>query len=133
MYYFSRSSKEKLITCRLDLQFICNEAISVMDFSVIWGRRNKQEQNFAYKYGFSKKKWPESRHNFEPPRLSEAIDLAPYPIDWTDKDRFILLAGIIKGIAYENGIRIRWGGDWDGDNDLKDQTFFDYCHYEITD
>ncbi len=32
--------------------------------------------------------------------------------------RFYFFAGIVKGIAWELGIGVRWGGDWDSDNDL---------------
>ena len=27
--------------------------------------------------------------------------------------------------------RIRWGGDWDGDTDVKDQKFMDLPHFEL--
>jgi len=46
-------------------------------------------------------------------------------------------AGYVKGVAtmlYKNGTiksRIRWGGDWDSDTDLKDNTFNDLPHFEI--
>ena len=30
-------------------------------------------------------------------------------------------------------IKIRWGGDWDSDNIMKDQTFNDLPHFEIID
>ena len=60
-----------------------------------------------------------------------ALDVCPYPIDWNDKDRFYNFAGLVKGIAISMDIKIRWGGDWDGDNDLKDQTFFDLPHFEL--
>ena len=37
------------------------------------------------------------------------------------------------GRAVELGIRLRWGGDWDGDNELRDQTFNDLVHFEVID
>ena len=37
----------------------------------------------------------------------------------------------VRGVAYKMGVEIRWGGDWDGDFDLKDQTFMDLVHFEI--
>jgi peptidoglycan L-alanyl-D-glutamate endopeptidase CwlK len=35
------------------------------------------------------------------------------------------------GIAAKMGIKIRWGGDWDRDEELHDQTFFDLPHFEL--
>ena len=94
---------------------ILKEAIHIYDFSVLCGHRGKDEQNLAYKKGFSKLKFPESKHNSIP---SRAVDIAPYPIDWDDHKRFYELAGIIKGIAHEKGIEIRWGGNFRGWKDL---------------
>ena len=34
------------------------------------------------------------------------------------------------GVAAAEGIKIRWGGDWDRDNDLADQSFNDLVHFE---
>lgn len=78
--------------------------------------------------GFSKVRFPNSRHNVNP---SLAVDVAPWPIDWMDTERFIYFGGYVKGIAAQLGIPIRWGGDWDGDFELKDNLFNDYGHFEI--
>ena len=40
------------------------------------------------------------------------------------------MAGLVLGIAAVFGIKIRWGGDWDSDNDLNDQKFMDLAHFE---
>ena len=105
MPYFSIRSKEILSTCHPDLQDICNTAIQIIDFSVIWGLRDKEQQNDLYNKGLSKLMWPYSKHNIANPefeKYSKAVDIAPWPIDWTNKLRFILLAGIIKAIAFIN-------------------------------
>ena len=39
--------------------------------------------------------------------------------------------GFVKGVASQKGIKIRWGGDWDSDNDLHDQNFIDLPHFEL--
>jgi peptidoglycan L-alanyl-D-glutamate endopeptidase CwlK len=62
---------------------------------------------------------------------SEAADIAPAPIDWDKVDRFKVLGGIVIGVAFMMGIPIRWGGDWDGDLDLRDQKLMDYGHIEL--
>lgn len=35
------------------------------------------------------------------------------------------------GVATMMGVKIRWGGDWDLDTDLKDNTFDDLPHFEL--
>ena len=64
-------------------------------------------------------------------KLRTLTVLAPYPIDWNDKERFYFFAGYVKGIASQMGIELRWGGDWDSDNQLHDQTFMDLPHFEL--
>ena len=44
---------------------------------------------------------------------------------------FSYLAGIISGIARTMGYIVRWGGDWDSDFDVRDQTFNDLGHFEL--
>ena len=127
---FSKISKERFNTLELDLQLILTYAIRVYDFKIIGGHRVRAEQDRVFSKGLSKVEWPNSKHNSFP---SRAVDIAPYPIDWDDRERFVYLAGIIKGIAATKDIAIRWGGDWDQDNDLHDQSFMDLPHFELVD
>ena len=78
--------------------------------------------------GNSKVKFPNGKHNKSP---SVAVDVAPYPIDWKDRDRFHYFGGYVLGIAAMMGLRIRWGGDWDMDTQTKDNKFDDLVHFEI--
>lgn len=128
MAKFGTRSNEKLMTVHLDLQRLFREVVKHYDCAVICGRRGEEEQNEYYRTGTSKLKFPQSKHNKTP---SLALDVCPYPIDWNDKDRFYHFAGLVKGIAISMEINIRWGGNWDGDNDLDDQTFFDLPHFEL--
>ena len=128
MYHFSQGSKDRLNTLHPDLQFLLHKAIMIMDFSVTWGVRNETEQNTIFEKGASKLQYPDSKHNKEP---SQAVDIDPYPIDYKDVRRYYILAGIMKALAKEHNIKIRWGGDWDSDNDLTDQTFNDLAHFEL--
>jgi hypothetical protein len=41
------------------------------------------------------------------------------------------IAGRIIAIGLEEGIVIRWGGDWDRDGSVLDQKFDDLFHFEI--
>jgi len=135
------------------LQKICNEGINYVDFSILYGHRNKKDQNSRYPK-YTKLRWPNSRHNKFP---SRAIDVAPYIKPYgtiTGHDQqirqiaalknishlaarqfvfkaYARLIGILEGIAFKEGIGIRVGLDWDGDFDLLDQTFNDLAHIEL--
>jgi len=105
---FGQKSQDKLATVHPKLQQIMNEAIKEYDFTVLWGYRDKQLQNSFYRRGTGLK-WPNSRHNVKP---SLAVDVAPWPIDWLDEQRFVILAGLILAKARELKIEVVWGGLW---------------------
>lgn len=106
---------------------IVTELSDYMNVSVIQGFRGEAEQNAAVAAGNSKTPWPESAHNTQP---SIAIDIMPYPIDWKDVKRISYMAGMIRMIGASKGYAIRWGGDWDCDGEVNDQTFHDLPHFE---
>ena len=125
---FSNRSKERLATCHADLQKLFNIVIKTYDCSILEGHRSHARQEELYAQGKSKLRAGLSKHNTSP---SRAVDVAPYPINWNDRNRFYHFVGYVKGIADHLGIPIRCGADWDGDHDLKDQTFFDLPHFEL--
>ena len=108
-YYFSQRSKQALATVHQDLEAVLREAIKYYDFSIICGFRGEQEQNRAYNSGHSRLRWPQSRHNQQP---SGAVDIIPWPSQWTDKAEFLYMAGLVMGIAGAMGIELEWGGRW---------------------
>ena len=97
-----------------------------MDVTIIEGLRTKERQAELLTQGKSKTKY--SKHI-----VGKAVDLAPYPIDWNDRDRFHYMGGMLRGIANELNINIRWGGDWDSDGETKDNSFDDLVHIELLD
>lgn len=135
---FGTRSQRNLDSCHPYLQLILNKAIQYYDFSVLRGHSSKKEQLELFKKGRKKTggEWviinksaivtncdgykKISRHNYKP---SMAVDIAPYPINWADTERFRELSYIIKVIAGMYGIRITWGGDW--------KKFKDMPHYEL--
>jgi len=125
---FGKRSRRNLSEAHPSLQKLFNEVIQVIDCAVIEGVREKEEQDRLFESGKSKVRWPASKHNSVP---SCAVDVIPWPVDWNDRERFVYFAGIVKGVASQLGVSIRWGGDWDSDNDLKDQSFNDLPHFEI--
>ena len=125
---FGRTSRKRLETCDEDLIFLFEEVVKYFDCTVLEGHRSKRLQNKYFKEGKSKLKFPDGNHNKKP---STAIDVVPYPIDWEDRERMTYFAGFVKGIAIMLGIPIRWGGDWNSNNDLKDNNFDDLPHFEL--
>lgn len=127
---FSQKSLDRLWTCDKRLQKVFNEVILHVDCTILEGFRSKSAQDEYYRTRVSQVQWPDSKHNSNP---SRAVDAVPYPIDWQDHRRFYLFAGFVKGVALMQGIKIRWGGDWDGDWTWKDQKFHDLPHFELVD
>lgn len=151
MSEFGRSSRAKLNTCHPELQRVADVVIQEMDHTIIYGWRSEQIQMALYKAGKSTKAFG-SKHNHvlairknlvaasgDPwtsamlpgVKQSNAIDVAPWPIDWKNINRFRLLAGLYLGVAVALGIKLRWGGDWDRDfSELDEKGLRDFGHLE---
>lgn len=103
----------------------------VADISLISGHRGKEEQNKLFRERKSKLEFPQSKHNQYP---SLAVDFQPYPYPKYNPKLWAALAYVaahaIK-IGQEEGVCIRWGGDWNRNGDLTDQNFDDLFHLEI--
>ena len=134
---FSITSNDELFSCERRLQKLFNRVVQTSDCTILEGYRSQiaQDKNFAD--GISKVKWPHGKHNKRP---SKAVDVAPYPIPknwgsdhWKDLVKFYEFAAIVRYEAVQMGIKIRWGGDWDGDGDYRDQKFDDLVHFELID
>lgn len=62
----------------------------------------------------------------------EAIDFGPVRPDWGDRGFWLVLGGVFRCVAIQEGISVRWGGDWDGDWKFDgDQSFWDFPHHEL--
>lgn len=119
MYSLSKKSQERLLECHPDLQLLMNELIKELDVTILCGQRGEKEQTDAFNGGFSKVQFPNSKHNKSP---SLAVDVAPYPIDWNNIDRFNDMCDRIERIAKDKQIEIRLGRDF---------KFRDYPHIEL--
>jgi peptidoglycan L-alanyl-D-glutamate endopeptidase CwlK len=106
-------SRERLLTCHPELQVFvmkvaegveAGECEGVDDITVLCGWRGEASQNEAFRAGNSKLQWPNSKHNSVP---SNAVDIAPYPVDWDNKVAFSRLRIYAKGIARGMGLDIR--------------------------
>lgn len=114
------------------LQRVCNRILlEVADVSLLCGHRPELEQNQAFKDGTSELQWPEGNHNSFP---ALAVDLQPYPRPTSKKKLWASLAyiaGAAIQIAKEEGVTLRWGGDWNQNGDLTDNNFDDLFHLEV--
>ena len=140
---FGKKSKSLLEQVHPDLQLVLNTAIDIIDFTILDSTiRTLEQQKQFVKEGKSKtlnskhlKKFV-AKYNKE---YSFAVDCCPYPIDWNDRERFCLMAGIILGVAKvlkDEGLiksNIVWGGDWNKNGITKDEKFSDCPHFEIKD
>lgn len=140
----ARRSDQRLVTCHPEIQEVVRLAIkNGPDFTVphLGGAREPFEQEGLVKDGFSKRL--DSLHVVgEERELSDAIDLAPWPVIWPDLEtqawaefldaikRFHVLGGYIMGIAASKDIELRWGGDWNRNWIYTDQSFHDLGHFE---
>lgn len=129
---FGKRSLKNLSEAHPDLQRLFHKVIQEYDCTVIEGHRPEAEQNKMFEQEKSKLKWPDSNHNKIP---SYAVDVVPYPINWSTNKwnmyRFYHFAGFVRGVALEAGIKIRWGGDWNGNFKHNDQNFHDLPHFEL--
>ena len=130
---FGAESLKQLATLHPKLQDVLKDAVKHFDFAIVEGYRGQEAQDKAFATGRSKLPWPKGNHNKSP---STAADCAPYPIDWSDRAdsirRFCYMAGFIMCSARALNIPIRWGGDWNHNDDLRDEgTFRDWPHFEL--
>lgn len=127
MFKFSKKSLLKLNHSAIHplIKKLMLEAIktSPLDFTIIETVRTIEQQKVNVKKGVSKTM--KSRHipSTNKSGLCEAIDIAPYPINWKDIKGFIELSKHIKKTALKLGIKIEYGGDW--------KSFKDYPHYQL--
>jgi peptidoglycan L-alanyl-D-glutamate endopeptidase CwlK len=152
MANYGVKSQTALNTCATDLITVFDEVVLYFDNMIIYGNRSQGDQFELYKQGRSfingewvitdksrvvtyKDGWSKpSKHNLVP---SEAVDAVPYPVRWKDTDRMYYFAGFVLGIAArlkaEGKIThdIRYGGDWNRDTNVMDETFMDLVHFEI--
>ena len=125
---FGQKSRAALSSAHPFLQLLFEQVVADFDCSVTCGHRGEADQDKAFEEGKSQVRYSDGKHNKLP---SNAVDVVAYPIDWGDSTRQAYFAGQVMAKARSMGIPLRWGGDWDGDTDLKDQDFDDLVHFEL--
>ena len=120
---FGKKSQKRLIGVDAKLVSVLNETIKHFDFTVIEGVRSLETQKKYVARGASKTL--KSKHID-----GKAVDIAPYPVDYDDEERFVYLGGFILGVASQLGVKLRWGLAGERDTYTKDTRFRDAGHFE---
>jgi peptidoglycan L-alanyl-D-glutamate endopeptidase CwlK len=119
-FTLSEKSREKLEGVDIRLVRLVEQAIkeTTMDFAVTEGLRTPERQKQLVNDGFSQTL--KSKH-----LTGHAIDLVAIvdgKLSW-EKEHYTPLAEVMKKVANDQGINIRWGGDF--------KSFFDGPHFEL--
>lgn len=153
-YVLGKRSNAALEGVHPDLQRIVRRAIQLtkQDFMVCEGLRTQERQYELYAQGRTvaelrragvptrilaqpgkpKVTWVlKSNHMAKPDGLGHAVDLVPYPVDWTDLRKFDAIKDAMFAAAKELGLRLRWGADWDSDGRPREKGETDNPHFEL--
>ena len=155
---FGKKSKIQYDTLHSDLQMILDWGIKTcrVDFSLLEGHRPVEKQFEYYKKGreFIGGEWvltnpkakitnidgifTKGKHNYNP---SLAVDFTVYvpgkpELMWDAIHLTYVGASLImiSDFLFNEGLiehKLRWGGNWDLDGDLSDNTLYDRPHVEL--
>ncbi len=94
-----------------------------VDLTVTCGIRSLEDQQKAFKGGFSKLDGVNKKSKHQ---LGKAIDFIPYPFNgWDDRESFRKVGEELKFCANYLGIRHTYGGDF--------RSFIDLPHFQLND
>ena len=96
--------------------------ISEVDFTVLEGVRTLERQRELYAQGRTAPgkivTWTMKSRHIE----GKAVDLVPYPLDWNDLEKFNKIKDAMFQAAKELDVNLRWGADWDGDENYREMV-----------
>lgn len=126
--HLSEKGKALLSQCKQPLQDVINKSFEKMPFDITIlpsTVRTEQEQRDNVAKGVS---WTmKSKH-----LTGEAVDMAPYPVDWKDLSRFEEMAKVVFEASKELNIPVKWGGTWKSTTDgWKQNKKYDGPHFEL--
>ena len=105
--------------------------ISEVDFTVLEGVRTLERQRELYAQGRTAPgkivTWTMKSRHIE----GKAVDLVPYPLDWSDLEKFNKIKDAMFQAAKELDVNLCWGADWDGDGNYREKGEYDSPHFEI--
>lgn len=115
-----------------DLVRVVKHAAGLIPLTVIEGVRTRERQAELYAVGRTKPGIPSTWTLNSKHCDGLAVDLAPLPLDWTNRASFLALAGAMFAASQRIGVAIRWGGDWDGDGVIGERGESDLVHFELS-
>jgi peptidoglycan L-alanyl-D-glutamate endopeptidase CwlK len=128
----SIKNPERLTNVHPKLIALLAEVAAYVDIQIIEGERSLAAEQANIDKGASKLTDPKNcLHVVQADGFVHAVDYARYPVDWKDTNGFYFLGGFVCGMAKARGIHVRFGGDWNGDLNIHDQSFNDLDHIEL--
>lgn len=138
MFSLGTRSRANLAGVHPDLVRVVERAIELtaQDFTVIEGVRTIERQRQLYAQGRTQPgpvvTWTmHSRHFAGPDGYGHAVDVVPWPVDWSSPAKFDAIAQAMFDAAAELGVSIRWGADFDQDGIPRERGEVDSPHFEL--
>lgn len=103
-----------------------------LDFSVVEGPRSIDQQAKYFRNGLSKTL--NSKHLFQNDGFGHAVDLCPVgfkTMDDVTDEAWCMLAEAMFNAAYDLGLVIKWGRNWETKYSCDRASFCDQPHFEI--
>lgn len=136
-FQWSQRSRQLLEGLCPELRRVVDRALGfrVLDLTIVETVRSRERQEQLFADGKSRVQWPYSKHNVTTQHpLARAVDVAPCVggrLSW-DSRHCLVMAGIVLAAAKAEGVHVRWGGNWDEDDEpITDQDFQDLVHFEL--
>lgn len=124
----SKKGQSLLATRKQALQDVINKSFEKMPFDITILAstvRTEEEQRANIAKGVS---WTMKSKHLD----GRAVDIAPYPVDWNNLERFVVMAAHVLAAADKLGIRVVWGGTWAPTTEgWQKNKRFDGPHFEI--
>jgi peptidoglycan L-alanyl-D-glutamate endopeptidase CwlK len=137
-YALGPQSRARLQGVHPDLVKVVERAIELtdQDFMVLEGVRTPARQKELYAQGRTapgpKVTWTLNSNHFINSKtgFGHAVDLVPFPVDWSHT-KLDVVSKAMFAAAWELGVPIRWGADWDRDGKPREKGETDSPHFEL--
>jgi peptidoglycan L-alanyl-D-glutamate endopeptidase CwlK len=155
-FRFGAQSLARLEGVHPDLVRVAKRAITIskVDFKVIEGVRSREQMMINYGKGrtaaelaakgipakyakprAAKVTWLRdpfaSTHGIQKDGYSHAVDCLIAPYDWKEGPGWKLMYEAFMRAAQIEGVRVRWGRNWDGDEHIGEKGETDGPHFEL--
>ena len=121
-------------TCEEDVQKVILKVLETYNLTVTCGHRSLEEQTRLYHA--KKTKVLKGKHNDYPSRAVDVVPIIQGAPEWDNREELAYMSGLVMGVAYALGVKLRWGGDWDRDNITTERepgkdSWDDMFHFEL--